>query len=62
MYAYFCVSYKNKVYLILKSCKIYDGVQLYLRTKETVQKVRTSRLPPPPPFQNKKQNKNIKTV
>lgn len=59
MVTYFCVSYKNKVNCILKSCKIYDGVQLNLRTNETVHTLQTST--PPPPFQNKKQNENIKT-
>lgn len=58
MVTYFCVSYKNKVNCILKSCKIYDGVQLYLRPNETVHTLQTS---PPSPFQNKKQNENIKT-
>lgn len=61
MVTFFCVSYKNKVNCILKSCKIYDGVQLhvYLRPNETVHTLQTST--PFPPFQNKKQNENIKT-
>lgn len=53
MVTYFCVSYKNKVNCILKSCKIYDGVQLNLRTNETVHTLQTSTPPPLSKTKNK---------
>lgn len=56
MVTYFCVSYKNKVNCILKSCKIYDGVQLYLRPNETVHTLQTS----PPPFPKQKTKRKHK--